>query len=288
MRTALEWASTTFAQDDLLRLVSALGPYWHARGHGREAAGLVRPGLDGGPDRAGRAACSSPVGVRVSGDLHAGHRVRHRASRGRARARRTRRRPPHGRPVHGQPRHAPTVVRSRRRPADLARGRRARRGPRRHLVPDRLPAEGRLQRLLPRSLAGGDRRQHRGRATRFLDRQPALPLLQRPPLRHCRVAARQLGGGQATPAKSARCRTRARRADDDRIARDAALLDRAPDLGTRRPRRASVPRCRTSLGEKLAESMVGALLSCVEALTIVDAGDPETAAAIAEPVCDAC
>ena len=37
MRTALEWASTTFAQDDLLRLVSALGPYWHARGHGREA-----------------------------------------------------------------------------------------------------------------------------------------------------------------------------------------------------------------------------------------------------------
>ena len=28
MRTALEWASTTFAQDDLLRLVSALGPYW--------------------------------------------------------------------------------------------------------------------------------------------------------------------------------------------------------------------------------------------------------------------
>jgi predicted ATPase/class 3 adenylate cyclase/DNA-binding CsgD family transcriptional regulator len=37
MRTALEWASATFAQDDLLRLVSALGPYWHTRGHSREA-----------------------------------------------------------------------------------------------------------------------------------------------------------------------------------------------------------------------------------------------------------
>jgi len=37
MRAALEWASATFAHEDLLTLVSALGHYWFIRGHAREA-----------------------------------------------------------------------------------------------------------------------------------------------------------------------------------------------------------------------------------------------------------
>ena len=41
------------------------------------------------------------------------------------------------------------------------------------------------------------------------------------------------------------------------------------------------------LGEKLAETMVGSLLSCVEAVTILELGDPETAVAVVNAVCDA-
>ena len=41
------------------------------------------------------------------------------------------------------------------------------------------------------------------------------------------------------------------------------------------------------LGEKLAETMVGSLLSCVEAVTILELGDPEPADSSVNAVCDA-
>lgn len=37
IRAALEWASRESAFESLLRIVAAIGPYWHARGHGNEA-----------------------------------------------------------------------------------------------------------------------------------------------------------------------------------------------------------------------------------------------------------
>ena len=53
----------------------------------------------------------------------------------------------------------------------------------------------------------------------------------------------------------------ARRTDDDRLSRNAAVLDRDPESKPRGRARASTPRCRTRSGEKLADSMVGDLLA---------------------------
>ena len=153
MRTALEWASTTFAHEELLRLAHALGPYWHTRGHSREAQAWYARALAeaaNAPDwlRA-RVLWASAYQAMYTNEIEFG------VSRAEAALELARRggRSPHGRPLDGHSREPHAVRRPDGHTADIPRGRCPCRQRRRHLVPDRLPPEGRLQRLLPRSLA---------------------------------------------------------------------------------------------------------------------------------------
>ena len=50
LRSALEWASTGLWLEALLRTTAALGPYWHARGHNREAQSWYQRALTEAPD----------------------------------------------------------------------------------------------------------------------------------------------------------------------------------------------------------------------------------------------
>jgi predicted ATPase/class 3 adenylate cyclase/DNA-binding CsgD family transcriptional regulator len=50
LRAALEWASAGLSLETLLRMTAALGPYWHARGHSREAQSWYERALTEAPD----------------------------------------------------------------------------------------------------------------------------------------------------------------------------------------------------------------------------------------------
>jgi predicted ATPase/class 3 adenylate cyclase/DNA-binding CsgD family transcriptional regulator len=50
LRSALDWASASFSVDSLYRLAYALQPYWHTRGHSREAQGWYDRLLAEAPD----------------------------------------------------------------------------------------------------------------------------------------------------------------------------------------------------------------------------------------------
>ncbi len=52
LRSALDWASTSFSVESLYRLAYALHSYWHTRGHGREAQGWYDRLLAEAPDAA--------------------------------------------------------------------------------------------------------------------------------------------------------------------------------------------------------------------------------------------
>ena len=53
LRSTLGWASAGFSFEKLLQLVISLAPYWHARGHSREAQTWFTRALDEAPDASG-------------------------------------------------------------------------------------------------------------------------------------------------------------------------------------------------------------------------------------------
>ncbi|MCU1350818.1 MAG: regulatory protein LuxR [Acidimicrobiales bacterium] len=71
LRTALRWAANTADVDAVLRLVVALGPYWHARGHGLTAQAWYEDAirLGGDPVLTGRAAWASAYIALYANDL---------------------------------------------------------------------------------------------------------------------------------------------------------------------------------------------------------------------------
>ncbi len=192
------------------------GPYWHTRGHSREAQAWFARALAEAPDRAGRLACPRALGVGVPGDLH-------------------------------ERRSSSASVEPRRRSSSRKRSAISARSPARMdssrerscSSPIPLGAQPTFREAAALADSEGDiwcqidclqkaaysdyyrdrwpeaiDGEHRGRATRSIDREPVLPLLERPrstaPLPGGRAGS---GGSEAAHAQRARCRARARRAD---------------------------------------------------------------------------
>ncbi len=284
MRTALEWASTTFAQDDLLRLVSALGHYWHARGHSREAQAWFDRALTEGqtaPDQLraavlwasayqaiytndnefciGRAEAALELAETV-GDL----RTTARCMDSLATIRQW------SDPAGAQP----TLLEA----AAVAK------------------AQGDLWCEIDSLQKAAYSDYYRDRWPEAIDGSVEVERLASSIGNRLFLSYNDLLHGTASWRQGdwVEARRRLRKALDGALELGEPMTVASPatllywiEVQSRDSEAADGIRAEVqdALGEKLADSMVGALLGCVEALTILDAGDPETAAAILGAVC---
>ena len=285
MRTALEWASATIAQDDLLRLVSALGPYWHTRGHAREAQAWFDRALTEGQTAAdelrGRVLWASAYQAIYTQDVEFGI--------GRAEA---------ALELAERAGDLRTIARCTDSLATLQQ------------YADPAGAQPTFLEAAALAEAQGDiwcqidclqkaaySDFYRDRWPEAIDGSIEVERLASSLGNRLFLAYNDLVHGTAAWRQG-------HWEDAKRRLRDA--LDRALELGepmtiaspatllywieiqSRNVEAAQGIRAEVqdALGDKLADSMVGALLACVEAITVLDADDPEAAAAVLSAVCE--
>ena len=286
MRTALEWASSRFAQDDLLRLVSALGPYWHARGHGREAEAWFDRALTEAPtapdELRARVLWASAYQAIYTNDTQFGIRraqaaleLAERVGDLRAVARCTDSLATHRQwsdPAGAQPILLEAAALAEAQGDIWCQIDCLQKAAYSDYYRDRWPEamEGSIEVERLASSIGN---------RLFLSYNDLL---------YGTAAWRQGNWEEA--------KRRLRRALDAGLELGEPMTIASPatllfwiELQSGNPEAAAGVRAEVQdvLGEKLADTMVGALLSCVEARAILNAGDPETTAAIVKPVLDA-